>query len=307
MKVYKLLLIVLLIVSCCFSCKTKEVAGNSIKKELNYIPYYLKVYEADSLYVTKNYQESYTILDDLFKEYEPLNLPNYNEVYNYYRLKIILKEEIDKNNFSELISKYNMNNKVLENDSLIHMYYMKEKKIIDKNYAELRQKYKATLNLTLRKEIKEMCLQDQLFRDKDYQNNMTKQNKIDSINSLKTRQIFNDYGYPNEHVVGDFMIDNTNVDIEIVLLHTNDKERIEYYMPKILEYVKKGKLTNLKTYAVLQDQFNLYHGKEQYYGSYENKTSVPIKELNRRRKSIGLPNYEYEKWRFKQLYPNEEY
>lgn len=306
MKIYKIVLFFLMVIFSLFSCKTKEVVSNTVKKEVNYIPYYLKVYEADSLFITKNYIKSYEILDSLFRKYEPINMPNYNEVYNYYKLKIILKKKIDKNNFSELISKYNLNNEILEKDSLFNIYYKKKKKFIDKNYGVLKQKYISSLNLNLRNEIKDMRIQDQLYRNKDYQTNIDKQNKIDSINSNKTKKIFENYGYPNQSVIGDFMIDKTFADIEIVLLHTKDDERINYYLPKVLEFIKKGKAFP-KTYAVMQDQFNLYNGQEQYYGSYENKTGITVNELNKRRKTIGLPSYGYEKWRFKKLYPDEEY
>ncbi|SHI45436.1 hypothetical protein [Flavobacterium terrae] len=303
-RVFRVLLLIGLVSF--FSFKTKDVFNSSISRELNYIQYYLKVYQADSLYITKNYQKSYEILDKLFKDYEPINLPNYNELFNYYRLKLILKKDINRSKFSELISKYNLNNEILLNDSLMKTYYMKEKFFFDKNYNLLRQKFISKLNLKLRDEIKEMRVQDQLFRDKDYQYNIIKQNKIDSINSLKTRKIFKEFGYPNEYIIGDFMLDKSFVDIEIILLHTKDVEREEYYLPKVLEFIEKGKAPP-RTYAVLLDQFNLYHGKEQYYGSYSKKVNISISELNKRRKLIGLPSYGYEKWRFEKLHPNEEY
>lgn len=53
------------------SCKAKQISQE--EKSLNYIPYYLQVYKADSLYMTKNYKQSYEILDKLFKKYKPLN------------------------------------------------------------------------------------------------------------------------------------------------------------------------------------------------------------------------------------------
>jgi hypothetical protein len=303
MKVYKLVFFVLLIIS---SCKTKEVVIKTVNKEVNYIPYYLKVYESDSLFITKNYQKSYEILDSLFLNYRPINLPNYNEVYNYYKLKIIIKKKIDRNNFSDLISKYNLNNETLEKDSLFNIYYKKEKKFIDKNYEVLKQIHASSININLRNEIKYMRLQDQLYRDKDYQINIVKQDKIDSINSKKAKKIFEDYGYPNQSIIGDFMLDKTFVDIEIILLHTKNNERMNYFMPKVLEFIKKGTALP-KTYAVMQDQFNLYNNKNQFYGSYENKIKSSITELNKRRKEIGLPSYGYEEWRFKKLYPDEEY
>ena len=287
------------------SCKTTFAKKEEVK-EKNYIPYYLSVYKADSLFIAKNYGRSYEVLDSLFQKYEPINMPNYNEVANYYKLKIILKKEIDRTAFSNLISNYDFNEEFLKNDSIISIYYNKEKN--NQNYNDLRQTYLASLNLDLRNEIKEMCSQDQLYRDKNYKLNILKQNKIDSINWIKTKNILEKIGYPNENRIGNFMIDKSNVSIEIILLHTNDYDRVNYFMPKILEFMKKGQAPP-NAYASMYDQLQLYNGKEQYYGSYNSKNimTIDMKELNKRRKTIGLPSYGYEKWRLKKLYPDEEY
>ena len=53
----------LYVVSITISCKSNFSKIGDVKS--NYIPYYLKVYKADSLYLTKNYQQSYEILDSL--------------------------------------------------------------------------------------------------------------------------------------------------------------------------------------------------------------------------------------------------
>lgn len=290
-----------------FSCKAKTVNKQGANvKELNYIPYYLKVYEADSLYITKNYQRSYEILDSLFQKYESLNMVNYYEVNRYYQMKILLKKKIKVEDFSKLISEYGLAKETLKKDSIFQIYYLKEKAFFDANYDGLKGKYLSSLNIDLRNEIREMSKQDQMYRNKDYRTNISKQNRIDSINSRKLVKIFNDFGYPNERVIGGFSIDSAFVDLTGLLLHTKDAERVDYFMPKILGFIKEGKARPIE-YAYMKDQFHLYHGEDQYYGSYSNETKIPLGDLNRRRKSIGLPNYGYEKWRLRQLYPNEEY
>ncbi len=103
-----------------FSCKSKF-----IQKEVNYIPYYLKVYKADSLYIVKNYKESYNVLDNLFKEYDPIQMTNYYEVTKYYQLKIILNKKIELKEFCKLISKYRLIDITLKNDSVFNIYYKK--------------------------------------------------------------------------------------------------------------------------------------------------------------------------------------
>ena len=289
-----------------FSCKTNVIGDHALKAEVNYIPYYLKVSEADSLYIEKNYEKSYAILDSLFKKYTPLELQNYSEYTNYYKLKIILNKKIDKKSFLELIRKYDLTDYTLKNDSIFKIYYTKEKSYIDGNYVKLRNEFEQTINIKLRNEIKEMSIQDQLYRKKNYKANIEKQNKIDSLNSKRIVEIFNEYGYPSEKLIGDSRNDKVYVSIHTMLLHTKDKERMDYFLPKLLEYIKAGKAPP-DVYATLFDQLNLYNGKEQYYGSYTNKLDVAVKELNRRRKTIGLFNYGYEEWRIKKLYPDESF
>ena len=289
------------------SCKSKKIAIEKVsQKEVNYIPYYLKVYEADSLYIIKDYEKSYEILDSLFKRYEPIQMANYYEVNNYYKLKIILNKKINIAAFSELISKYRLTDLALKNDSVFNIYYSKEKKYFDKKYILLRKKYLSSVNIELRNEIKKMSLNDQLYRKKDYQANIKTQTEIDSINSKRLLEIFEEYGYPNEKIIGEFNLDNVYVDIGTMLLHTNDYNRINVFLPKVQEFINKG-MASPRAYATMIDQYNLYHGKEQYYGSYTNPTQIKVQELNKRRKQIGLPSYTYEKWRFTKLYPDEEY
>lgn len=298
----------LLVIS--FSCKTSEVKKSKTDGEVNYIPYYLKVYEADSLYITKNYQRSYDILDSLFSKYKPIGMENYNEVLTYCRLKMILNKSIKREELSSLISIYGYDKDLFNNDEIFKNYFLKKKRdlidLSDSNYQVLRDSYIKKINIPLRNEIKEMKISDQLYRGKRYSENMKKQDSIDQINQNRLREIFERVGFPNQSLIGNFMVDKSFVDVIGILLHTKDDQRVNLFMPKVLEYVKKGEAPP-NAYAYMKDQLNLYNGEEQYYGSYDNKTDIPINELNRRRRTIGLPNYGYEKWRFKQLYPDEEY
>ncbi|MBC8757134.1 hypothetical protein H2O64_20865 [Kordia sp. YSTF-M3] len=57
----------------------------------------------------------------------------------------------------------------------------------------------------------------------------------------------------------------------------------------------------------MKDQLLIYAGKEQYYGTYSNAKpmNTTIKEINERRRSIGLYNLGYEDWRNSILYPDD--
>lgn len=299
-KKYLALLFLLIIL---FSCKSTYTKIGD--KNANYIPYYLKVYEADSLYIVENYEKSYKILDSIFKRYEPINTQMYYEVYTYMNLKVILNKKITKKETKNWIVNYGITLSSLKNDSILKLYYSKKGRL-NFNYPKLREEFISKLHLDLRDEIAKMIEQDQLYRKKDYQANIDKQDEIDEINAKRYIEIFNQYGYPSARVIGDYSIDKRIINEGIILLHTNNEERINYFLPKILEYVKKGEAKPF-TYANMYDQYYLYNGGQQYYGSYTNKVDIPIAELNRRRKTIGLPNYGYEKWRFKKMFPDEEY
>lgn len=299
----KKIFLILLFCYAITSCKSSYTKIGD--KNANYIPYYLKVYEADSLYIVKDYKGSYEVLDSLFKNYEPVQMRNYYELTVYYKLKIILNKKIKINEFSKLISKYNITETTLRNDSLLCIYYKKKEKHFNSNYKKLRNDFISKLNLSLRKEIKQMNIDDQVFRQKGKYDH--EQQNLDAKNSKKLVDIFNKYGYPNEYLIGNSTIDATLVEIGTLLLHTNNKERIEYFMPTILNYITIGLAPPIE-YAYMKDQYLLYNNQKQYYGSYKmsfEKTDTTIKELNCRRKMLGLPNYGYEDWRYKTLYPKD--
>lgn len=275
-------------------------------KNANYIPYYLKVYEADSLYLVNDFENSYKILDSLFKKYEPLNMDEYQEVVNYTKLKVILKKKISNKHLYSLALNHGIHFDRLKNDSILSNIFNNKSKLITKKYLEKEAFFIEKININLRNKIIEMIDQDQLYRNGDYQLNLKKQNQIDSINATQMKNIFEKFGYPNSKIIGDYSIDKRIIVEDIILLHTNDKDRISYFLPKVLEFIQKG-TAKPKTYAFMFDQYNLYNGEEQYYGSYEKKVFISLNILNERRKKIGLPNYGYEKWRFSIMYPNEKY
>jgi hypothetical protein len=280
------------------SCRSKKQVV--YKNEVSYIPYYLKVYEADSLFVLKEYSKSYSILDSLFKEYQPVNLIIYDEVLSYIKLKIILNKKIKDKELLRLISFYGYNKEFISNDSIFKS--TKKQNLLLSNYESLRAIYINNIDLKLRNEIKGMKSEDQFYRKNDYESNIDKQTVIDLKNQKRIMEIFDNYGFPNQKKTGVYNIDKSDTDTTVILLHTKDSVRKQYFMPKIYEYVKLGEASP-ELYANLYDQFLLYNGKEQYYGSYENKVEIPINELNKRRKKIGLPSYGYEEWRSRKLYP----
>ncbi len=123
---YIVLIFTIILISCNSNKKLNAISSKENQKEVNYIPYYLKIYEAKELYESKEYEKSYNLLDSLFRYYQPIETPTVYEMdiycelskklkkYNNEILKSILKTETVKyayHNASPLIcfSKYNYN------------------------------------------------------------------------------------------------------------------------------------------------------------------------------------------------------
>ena len=304
MKIQKTAIVFSTILLALVSCKSSYTRIGD--ENANYIPYYLKVYEADSLFIVGDYQRSYEILDSLFKKYEPLDIDIYYEYKTYLISKHKTGRHITKKEFEQLILKFGYDNiQIVNNDDLKTLFVKFD--ISDVDYTQLRNQHLNSLDMELRREIITMKEQDQKYRiggrsNEDVQN----QNKIDSVNTLKMIDVFEKIGFPNKNVIGGFNIDDTHVNCSTILLHTKDSIRLSYFAPKIKEFISKG-TASPKLYGTLIDQYFIYKNQEQYYGTYKNSpiSSITVNELNKRRKEIGLSNYVYEDWRMEQLYPEQ--
>lgn len=109
----KVIVLLFLGIMMIISCKSRVIERNvSVieKEEANYIPYYLKVYEADSLYIIKEYAKSFFILDSLFKKYKPLNQEKFKEFETYISCGYILNMKMNfKDSILKSIENYGSN------------------------------------------------------------------------------------------------------------------------------------------------------------------------------------------------------
>lgn len=288
------------------SCKSRVIERNVTvieKEEANYIPYYLKVYEADSLYIIKEYQKSFFILDSLFKKYKPLNQEKFKEFETYISCGYTLNMKMNfKDSILKSIENYGSNPRYFKYDSLMNLAYLNSKISIEESLKSTKN-YLNKLNLSLRDTIKKMCAIDQEIRNKyaSYNNEIK---KIDSLIQIKLRDIFTKHGYPGEKLIGEYYVDSTNVDLGAVFLHTNNEFRLDFLLPKILNAVKEGK-ADPQMYSESMDRY-LYENqsKKELYGTYSRKKSnlkYPQK-IDSIRKSIGLPSMNYISWRMKEKF-----
>lgn len=297
-KMKKLVFLIIMVSFCFVSCKSSYTKIGD--RNANYIPYYLKVYEADSLFIEKEYQSSYKILDSLQKINGLLNINNYNEYITYIKNKIVLKSTVSDVEFLKIFS-LGIPIEFVKSDSILSVQFNKKSDSYQKQYSKKREEFLSKINYDLREDVIKMKFNDQLFRKNNgYQKNKNLQDSLDLVNQNKLLLIFEKYGFPNEKTIGSYDIDNSDVSITAILLHTKDSIRVNFFLPEILKFVKKGEADPL-IYASLMDQYMLYNGEPQIYGSFEN-SKIGTK-VNEKRRSIGLPVLGYEKWRAKKIYP----
>jgi len=284
----------------------------SCKQTKNYkysVDYYLDIYKADSLFEIKKYNESYNILKKLFKKNKPINLPPYYEYINYVKSGFLAKkfnsEELKKN-VKKLIRTYGYDSISFKNDSILNLAF-KNSKI--NNYKEYRAEYLSSLDFNLRYKLHELIELDQKYRINYFENDrFIKRKKIDDNNELFLKYLFGRNIYPNEHILGNHTVDGTRVPrTNILLLHTSDSIRLNYFLPKIKIFIREGKCTP-SIYGNMMDQLYLYNNKEQIYGTYD---VIKIKKedyvkFNKMRKIIGLPSIEYELWKRKIIMKKHE-
>ncbi|MEM6719220.1 MAG: hypothetical protein AAF611_07910 [Bacteroidota bacterium] len=258
---------------------------------------------ADSLYIVKEYEQSYNILEQTFSRFEPIDMEIYNELITYIKLKILLKKDVSYDEFTRLISVYGYTESYLKNDDVLGAFYEQNEQQLIHDTPQLQKQYLSSINLDLRNQILRMKSEDQLYRD-NYGTYQEEQTRIDSTNTEKLIHIFNTYGFPSKKLIGEYSVDNNSPNINALLLHTRDSIREHYFIPKVKEYVHQGK-ANPRLVGTMYDQLLLYDGFEQYYGTYSSSpiTEASEAEINRRRASIGLPSYGYEDWRYRILYP----
>lgn len=272
------------------TCKTEKIT------ECNYIEnYYQKIYLADFEYMTDNFEKAFELYQDAFSSCEPINTSGYNELGNFARTCAILgKNELAIKFIKKQIERGYELKWLLEDEAFDKVFTSKKGKKLISNYISLRKAALSKLNLELREEIQKMEIEDKKYRTSNYQENVEKQNAIDNYNTNRIIEIFNEFQYPNETLVGSYGVDQNPADIAIILLHTSDSIRINYFVPKLTQFVKNGTCSP-HTLGVIIDQYYLYNGEQQINGTYSKQEGgyanmiLDLKKVDSNRVSIGLP------------------
>jgi hypothetical protein len=280
--------------------------GQNTKSKYLSNGYYEKVYKADSCFIQNNYVEAFNILDKLFTDFSPVNLPIYEEYKTYVKLCHHMgHKDKYKIGLTTLVRSYGISWNQIEYDDILSKI-SRSMSFSKVEYETLHYEFNKRVNNELRTKILQMKERDQRYRRSrdDFDMHLSLQDSIDESNTIQLIEIFEKYGFPTASLVGVNNFEKReNLNIRALLLHTKDSIRLNYFLPKIKEFIEEG-TCNPIIYGVLIDQMLIYQNKEQIYGTFSNRViKISLEKVNQNRKAIGLPNYGYEVWRRKQLYP----
>lgn len=294
----KSIIVLLIAIPLILSCKTNHsINSQQTIMENDYIPYYLKVYEAKEKYDSKSYEESLSILDSLFQKYEPIEIPTIYEMDIYCELSVLLKK-YDRNTLKKVlstsVSKYGRKPYMVEENDSYWKAAVFHSGLEKKDFDNLNSKYLSGINYGLKDTIVEMYKRDQMFRKKDNNYNPSKFDSIDKINGNLLLNILKKYGLPRENLVGGMEQSNPVKPsyLSTVLMHLDYEFYKTELKPLLYKELQNGNLSPLD-FATMNDKFFISHKDKimdyPYFGTFRNGRIQDTLKTNEARKQIGLP------------------
>ncbi len=153
----------------------------------------------------------------------------------------------------------------------------------------------------LRLELLDMQNRDQQIRDSVISNMASNKidssliiqmKRIDSVNTLRIKQIIQHYGWPGKSMIG---VDGADA-VFLIVQHSSDKLFQRNCLPLMEKAYKNGEASG-PDLALLTDRVLIYSGKPQLYGSQvrivngkiEIDSVLDMVNLDKRRANYGLP------------------
>lgn len=261
-------------------------------RDLNYITYYNKVNEIDSLYRLRN--DTLSAIKQykkLFRQYPPKNQDRIDEYETYIRLADQYQKDFGGKKslykLIPLIAPYWQYKK--EDADFIRLY---ERHGISRPEMEHEvARWKKTLNQKLVDSFTVAFKRDQNSRTNGDGSEIFKN---DRKNAELLQWMFENHGFPSIQKIGlwngDFFMPSGPI-----LLHMADYEEYhQYFKTKILEYVQSGECPP-RDYAAMMDRYYLHVLKKEIpYGVYVGYNGIKDSIVtNRNRRSIGLPSLQH--------------
>ncbi|MDQ1096460.1 MULTISPECIES: hypothetical protein [Chryseobacterium] len=251
------------------------------RKPLNYITYYNRVNEIDSIYrFERDTLEAITQYKKLFEEYPPKNQERIKEFETY----IMLSDQYHKDfggkktlyKLVPLIAPY-------EGDYKDYLPIFKKYGIDSVEVKKEIADWKKNLNKRLIDSFSIAMIRDQEKRHVD--------TAVQAKNVRKNAELllwtFKNYGFPSVQKIG-------TMPMHSLLTHMNEsKKYYPTFKTKLIEYVKSGDCPPL-SYAMMFDSYHVNVEKGNTIYGYNGFNSVMDSvQVNRNRKSIGLPSLKH--------------
>lgn len=268
---------------------------NEPKNECNYITdYYQTMYKADYEFDTKNYEKAFDLYQDAFSSCKAKNTTTFNEIGKFTESSAILKKFDITYEYAKKQIKIGVELSRFQNNEIFADFLSSDygKKFVSE-YNGLRKDFENNADFKLRDELISMRSADQMYRGGNGDANWTKQDSIDKLHEKRLIELFESVGYPTDEMVGPHMRDYP-VDVGLFLLHTKDSIRMNYFVPKVKEFVKNGSAPP-RVLGTMIDQYYLYNKEPQIYGTYGAQGGGyanmidDLKKVDSNRISIGLP------------------
>ena len=261
--------------------------------------YYQLIHEADMDYMSGNKEEAYRKITEARNSCNLLNQPQYREMSQYAEL---LSE---RNEFEEaihyitiLVKEYGYSSDFFEQqDYFQHLSSNIDWNIIKTELDRLNELFYTEERVQLAEELKEMFNKDQAIRQMAEDSIMSENFwqtwlRIDSTNEQRIKEIIEQYGYPNERLIGfkNFMLASS---ITTMIMHFEDTA---YFKPVLLQFIKQGKCEprTLGSFVDSRQRMDTRTDKYIYriYDNAEDHEIWDIANLDNRRQAIGLPSME---------------
>lgn len=276
-------------------------------KNANYIPYYLKVTEADSLHIVGEYKRSFEILDSLFKKYEPLNQSAYIEYVTYLKNKVLLKD-FDRVDMllKNCIQNYGYKVEYVLRDTVLKVVIDKSKFTVN-DLNGFYKNYGTNLDLEYRNTLENMIENDQRVR-LAVPKNPEEWKRVDRENAEAIKLLIAEKGYPSAKKVGGMGFSDKGANVRTLFMHASTQAREDYILELMFDALKKGECAP-QDFATHYDKYVLvkgtYGGDKVLYGEIRDKKKtldmlvVNPAKLDSVRKSIGLESFNYMQWKLK--------
>ena len=139
--------------------------------------------------------------------------------------------------------------------------------------------------------------------------NMQEWERVDKENAQNIKFLIEKYGYPSIKKVGRYDYNNKSSNVDILFLHATKEARENYILELMLQSVKRGECEP-SDFATVYDKYvrasgefgdKVLYGELRFPKKSIDMTVVNPKKIDSIRKSIGLENIEYRRWKIKKM------